>query len=628
MLITDLWNNQPGVYFCISTKSPTGKWSDHFFRRREFRKVQRFLEDHRSSDLYFCPHGFSKPRRIADYAVLPRLLWSDMDEADPKKAKIKPSVAIESSPGRYVGLWVLDAPMNIELNRRLSYFLGADPSGWDLTQVLRCPGTTNYKYSSTPKTRLLWRDGPAFKLRALDKELPQLEADNPNVEGDRASVFKKWRKKMPHWVQRELVSKVTPPPGKRSEMLWKLNNALFEIGVPVEDILLLVKGSVWNKFAGRYSEDKQLRRELDKIINHQVKPAASVVGEDDDDEDSDGKTLLAKPLSEVESQNIDWIWYPYIARGEVSIIEGDPEAGKSYISQMIAARISQGEKLPIDPRMKGTFPKVKGTVVYFDFENSAATVTKKRMTWNGYGGKTLNNFYQEEQPFSIDDDEFLARLYASLERLNPTLIVFDTLNSYIGKANTAAGAESQQAFGKFVELARRFNCGVLVIRHLTKGSRDKAMYRGQGNIAFVGMARVVMLVGKHPEDSDLRVMVRTKGNLTRAPDALTYRIEDIGTPGDPDASKLVFEGYVALDPESLNAASVAQDTGELDSAVEWLRETLGDNGELKSRVERMAESKAITEQTLRRAMQRLKVVRRRVMECGVKDWRLSLTDED
>lgn len=626
MIITRIWDEQPGVYFCISTKSPSGKWEDHFFRRREFKRIPRFLNDHRSSDLYFCPHGFSKPRRIADNAVTPKLLWSDMDEAHPEKAKLKPSIAIESSPGRFVGIWRLDEPMTVELNRRLTYFLGADPSGWDLTQVLRCPNTINYKYSNTPRTRLLWQDGPTYRTKKLNKELPELDIDDPNIEGDRAAIFKKWRTKLPPWVQRELVTKSVPPTGKRSEMLWKLNNALFEAGVPIEEILLLVKGSVWNKFAGRYSEDKQLRRELDKVINHQLPPANSVVGEDE--EDGNEKKLFARSMADVEPEQIDWVWYPYLARGEVSIIEGDPEAGKSYISQMIAARISMGESIPVDPKAKYQGGKVKGSIVYFDFENSAGTVTKKRMTWNGYGGRKLTQFYQEEQPFSIDDDEFLERMYADLEKIRPTLIVFDTLNSYIGKANTAAGAESQQAFARFVELARRFNCSVLVIRHLTKGTRERAMYRGQGNIAFVGMARVVMLVGKHPEDPDMRVMVRTKGNLTKAPDALMYRIQDIGTPDDPDASKLIFEGYTALDPEQVvSVAPSSVDTAEIEGALEFLRETLGDDGELKSRVERMAEQRAISSRTLRRAMEQLKVVRRRETTNGVKDWRLTLTDE-
>src|SRR5690606_1870011 len=102
------------------------------------------------------PHGFTKPERNKNFAAIPKLLWADLDEADPRTCAIKPTIAIESSPGRFAGLWLVDAPMTEEINRRLTYFLGADKSGWDLTQVLRVPGTNNYKYNSNPRVRILW----------------------------------------------------------------------------------------------------------------------------------------------------------------------------------------------------------------------------------------------------------------------------------------------------------------------------------------------------------------------------------------------------------------------------------------------------------------------------------------
>ena len=102
-----------------------------------------------TKNVYWCPHGFSKPRRKKQYAVLPALLWSDMDEAHPN-LQFKPTIAIESSPDRYVGIWECDATVSEGLNRRLTYHIGADKGGWDLTQVLRTPGTLNYKYDPPP----------------------------------------------------------------------------------------------------------------------------------------------------------------------------------------------------------------------------------------------------------------------------------------------------------------------------------------------------------------------------------------------------------------------------------------------------------------------------------------------
>src|SRR3546814_7114824 len=85
--------------------------------------------------------------------------------------KPKPTIAIESSPGRFVGIWVLDGPMDEELNRRLTYHVGADHGGWDLTQVLRFPGTKNYKYRSQPKVRTMWKDGKEWTKKKIERYL-------------------------------------------------------------------------------------------------------------------------------------------------------------------------------------------------------------------------------------------------------------------------------------------------------------------------------------------------------------------------------------------------------------------------------------------------------------------------
>jgi DNA repair protein RadA/Sms len=46
-------------------------------------------------------------------------------------------------------------------------------------------------------------------------------------------------------------------------------------------------------------------------------------------------------LSEVESQQIKWLWYPFIPYGKLSIVQGDPGDGKSTLILNIAAKLSR-----------------------------------------------------------------------------------------------------------------------------------------------------------------------------------------------------------------------------------------------------------------------------------------------
>lgn len=627
-IILKVWKNQPGKFFNLSTKSPGGKWRDHFFSRDEFGDIKQFLRDHSDHDIYFCPHGFNRRTRQKAEAVIPNLLWADLDFSDPRDREIfrglKPTIAIESSPGRFVGLWVLTGPMTESMNRRLSYKLDADRGGWDLTQVLRYPGTRNYKYSTQPLVRVLWDDGPEYSPKKIENRLPP-EEDDPG-EGEELSasdVFEEYEGKLPRWVRRELLAKKVTGRADRSEMLWKLENACVEAGMSLDEAFAVIKRSVWNKFAGRRNEDTQLRRELSKIVDNHFKekpPGREKLKRRSDEEESHDEHkpqgfFIIKPMSEIEREELDFLWWPYLARGEVSILEGDPGLGKSYLAMMVAAKISIGERIPSSKKGQ---PKVKGTVVYCDIENSAGTVTKPRLEDNGF--TNLDNYYPIEQGFSIDDEDALEELYEHLEELKPSLVIFDTLNTYIGRADAHKASEVTQAMNTFKAIARDFNCSVLVLRHLTKGS-GSAMYRGQGSIAFSGSARVVMSVGVDPNDTDTRAVAVTKINFAKAPPALTFRIDE----QKGGKSKFVWGEFKNLSSqEIMDAASMARAEGKqgrgMQDAMEFIESTINGVSIAISKLHRMAEKRSIALDLLDRAADKMGVIRKK--RSGEEHWKL------
>lgn len=586
----------------MCTKSSTGKWRDHVFKKGELSKVKPFIEDNRDKDIYFCPHGFDAPRRVKANAVLPRLLWSDMDEVDPRTIKLKPTVAFESSPGRFVGLWFIDQPMDEKLNRRLSYAIGADKSGWDLTQVLRVPDTRNYKYNSHPTVKVLWVDGPEYTVEQLDRKMPKPKASEKNVDtSDAAEVYKKYQKKFPMWLRRELING-KPTAGKRSEMVWKIQQTLIELGVEEDDAFVLVKACPWNKFAGRNNEDEQLRRELDKIVNQHMNANKAVVGEEDEDEINEKQ--MFQSMADVVEENIHWELYPYFARGEVTIVEGDPGLGKSYLVQMWGLNVCDGKRSPSVKPGK----KVQGRVVYFDIENSAGTVTKKRLRTNGL--ENMQNFFQCEEAFSIADEDYGEALEEWFTKTKPTIAVFDTVNTYLGGADAFKGHEVQQVIQMFKELAVRHDCAVIILRHLTKSGKERAMYRGQGSISFTGTARIVLTVGVHPEEDDVRVLAVTKNNLVQMPQkALCFTIKSLpDTLNTTDRSKFEWGDHIDMSSEEIIAAPTKKDSdNKKDGCKEWLDEVLDDGPVEVDALMRMAEKRAFSSKTVYRAAEELGV---------------------
>jgi hypothetical protein len=104
--------------------------------------LRRSAEGH---EVYVCAHLLCHRRRIKANAAPLCALYADGDGANVGAGIPEPTAIVESSPGREQFYWRLASPMPPEeaefLNRRLAYTMGADESGWDLTQLLRVPGT-------------------------------------------------------------------------------------------------------------------------------------------------------------------------------------------------------------------------------------------------------------------------------------------------------------------------------------------------------------------------------------------------------------------------------------------------------------------------------------------------------
>ena len=53
-------------------------------------------------------------------------------------------------------------------------------------------------------------------------------------------------------------------------------------------------------------------------------------------------------MDEVQAKEVEWLWYPYIPYGKITIIQGDPGEGKTTVVLKLAALLSKGESLPCD----------------------------------------------------------------------------------------------------------------------------------------------------------------------------------------------------------------------------------------------------------------------------------------
>ena len=68
-------------------------------------------------------------------------------------------------------------------------------------------------------------------------------------------------------------------------------------------------------------------------------------------------------MSEVESQEVKWLWYPFIPYGKLTIIQGDPGDGKTTLMLNIAAKLSKGESLDSDMNVQEPVNVIYQTII-------------------------------------------------------------------------------------------------------------------------------------------------------------------------------------------------------------------------------------------------------------------------
>jgi RecA-family ATPase len=594
MIVTRTWTDQPGKYFCISTKdrsAPDGEgWHEEFFTRKQFPLVARYIEEAKSQNLevYWCPHGFTGNRRIARFVAPPKLMWADLDEVDPRGlGELKPSIAWETSPGRFAALWRLNAAISgDDANQKLTYLIGADKSGWDYTQLLRVPGSRNHKYPSTPRVKLLWQDGAQFDEDDIAAHFPKSKKRNPGT-GDVNALFKKYRPFMTPWGRRELL-KGNPRKGVRSEVFWKLTNELLEAGADEKEAFEILWASPWNKFKTRRDGATQLEREIEKVYNNKMDgldPAAEYradsdlpPGDDSDEGNQQGETkeseLYASFMGIAEPETPRWVIYPYLLRGHITSIEGDPEVGKSWFSLAMCASIAERKKaFPVDG---WDDQNKRGAVFYFDAENDIGNVAQ-RMSDSDMFTKVTNahdsapffhvklklDFREEE---AIDDVvervEALLKLYKNTKsyEAKPALIIFDTFVNFAGDTDTNKQSDVMNALGNLKTLAEELDCAVCIIRHYGKTKHANAMHQGIGSTQFAATCRCMMGVHRHPDDPDTRVVTISKSSLASKSDlrTLSYSLESV-FPGSLDINQrdrtaMKWNGWIDLSSHEIAEA--------------------------------------------------------------------------
>jgi predicted ATP-dependent serine protease len=203
------------------------------------------------------------------------------------------------------------------------------------------------------------------------------------------------------------------------------------------------------------------------------------------------------PFSEVSAEPVDFIWPGRIARGNLTLLVGNPGEGKSTFTLDVVARCSTGSAWPDG----GTAPK--GASLLLSAEDGPGDTILPRL--QAFGADLaqvhlLKAIRDEsgERTFSLDGD--LSHLETAMVGTRATLVIVDPLSAYLGRQDSYKDAEIRRVLTPLAALAEKHRVAIIGILHLTKDSQRRALYRVLGSVGFVAAARNVLAVGPDPDD--------------------------------------------------------------------------------------------------------------------------------
>ena len=295
--------------------------------------------------------------------------------------------------------------------------------------------------------------------------------------------------------------------------------------------------------------------------------------------------------SEVEQKPIDWIWPFHLARGKITLIEGDPGKGKGLITMDLAARLSRGGAMPdglLAPRSR---------VLFLTGEDDMADTEVPRLVAAGADLNQIHFLKPKLDHTRWDLGADAARIAEEVRFCGADLLVIDPLTEFIAAIDTNRDNEVRGVLARLRDIAQRTRCAVLAVRHLNKGAGASAIYRGSGSIAFTGAARFVFTVGQHPDDPSLRAFAMTKCNVAPQLPTLLYRTVSVG-----GTARIEWLGPSDLSADQI--LSPCRDRAR-DVAKEFLTSVLADGPVAANAVLQRAQEEGISTPTLYRAKQRL-----------------------
>ena len=316
-------------------------------------------------------------------------------------------------------------------------------------------------------------------------------------------------------------------------------------------------------------------------------------------------------MNDVEQTEVDWLWYPYIPFGKLTIVQGNPGEGKTFFAMQLAAACTNQKYLP------DMEPFEPFNMIFQTAEDGLGDTVKPRLVSSGADLQRVLVIDDTENPPALADD----RIEKAIRENNARLMVIDPLQAFLGaNVDMNRANEVRPVFRKLADIAQSTGCAIVMIGHLNKASGTQSTYRGLGSIDIAAVVRSILFVGKVKDDPTTRVIAHEKSSLVPPGQALAFSL------GDQKGFRWI--GAYDISAEDLLAGGEGT-KAELkqEQAMKLIYEFLSDGREVSvAELNKEAIERGISERTVR--MVRNSMKEKLESERRGKDWWIWLKVQD
>jgi len=229
--------------------------------------------------------------------------------------------------------------------------------------------------------------------------------------------------------------------------------------------------------------------------------------------------------SQFTPKPIKWLWPGKIPSKKITILVGQPDTGKSFLTCELAARISNGTNWPDGHKCE------QGEVLMLTAEDDPEdTVIPRLDKFNANKGKIqilselpVYNPKKDDTEWQKPSMQNLEALVQEIKLVQPELITIDVMDAYLDDIDGNSQVQMRsKVYEPLKKLAEKYQCCIMLLMHFNKKQGQSAKERISGSISHVGAARSVWLLSKDEEDEKRIKMLPVKNNLSGAKEGQAF----------------------------------------------------------------------------------------------------------